>query len=175
MIGKIPTWWENSVLRNRNMIGKIPTWWENSVRGRKKVFRCMDHLVLRHPSYKRGFTFPFSLSVQSFTSFKVVLLCFMKVYSKSRCGLFVDKDGILGYHLKKIQAFCSMQFTVPSTGGCYRKQYSTLGLKIHTKKSAKQENSSLFLNSICRTEKRGQKPDKNLSLSRHEFKPRNLD
>ncbi len=45
------------------MIGKIPTWWENSVRGRKKVFRCMDHLVLRHPSYMRGFTFPFSLSV----------------------------------------------------------------------------------------------------------------
>ncbi len=63
MIGKIPTWWENSVLRNRNMMGKIPTWWENSVRGRKKVFRCMDHLVLRHPSYMRGFTFPFSLSV----------------------------------------------------------------------------------------------------------------
>ncbi len=23
----------------------------------------MDHLVLRHPSYMRGFTFPFSLSV----------------------------------------------------------------------------------------------------------------
>ncbi len=62
MIGKIPTWWENSVLRNRKMIGKIPTWWENSVRGRKKVFRCMDLLVLRHPSYMRGFTFPFSLS-----------------------------------------------------------------------------------------------------------------
>ncbi len=62
MIGKIPTWWENSVLRNRNMIGKIPTWWENSIRERKKVFRCMDHLVLRHPSYMRGFTFPFSLS-----------------------------------------------------------------------------------------------------------------
>jgi hypothetical protein len=63
MIGKIPTCWENYVLRNRNMIGKIPTWWENSVRGRKKVFRCMDQLVLRHPSYMRGFTFPFSLSV----------------------------------------------------------------------------------------------------------------
>ena len=39
------------------MIGKIPTWWENSVRERKKVFRCMDHLVLRHPSYMRGFTY----------------------------------------------------------------------------------------------------------------------
>jgi hypothetical protein len=66
----------NSILRNRNMIGKIPTWWENSDRGnrktvgknsamvggRKKVFRCRDHLVLRHPSYMRGFTYPFSLS-----------------------------------------------------------------------------------------------------------------
>jgi hypothetical protein len=51
MIGKIPTWWENSVLRNGNMIGKIPTWWENPVRERKTIFRCMDHLVLRHPSY----------------------------------------------------------------------------------------------------------------------------
>jgi hypothetical protein len=45
------------------MVGKIPTWWENSLSGRKKVFRCMDYLVLRHPSYMRGFTYPFSLSV----------------------------------------------------------------------------------------------------------------
>ncbi len=42
--------------------GKIPLWWEISLSGRKKVFRCMDHLVLRHPSYMRGFTYPFSLS-----------------------------------------------------------------------------------------------------------------
>jgi hypothetical protein len=43
--------------------GKIPLWWEISLSGRKKVFRCKDHLVLRHPSYMRGFTCPFSLSV----------------------------------------------------------------------------------------------------------------
>ncbi len=42
---------------------KILLWWEISLSGRKKVFRCMDHLVLRHPSYMRGFTYPFSLSV----------------------------------------------------------------------------------------------------------------
>jgi hypothetical protein len=29
----------NSVLGNRNMIGKTPTWWENSVRGNRKKGR----------------------------------------------------------------------------------------------------------------------------------------
>jgi hypothetical protein len=61
MIGKIPTWWENSDRGNRKTTGKIPLWWEMSLSGRKKVFCCMDHLVLRHPSYMRGFTYPFSL------------------------------------------------------------------------------------------------------------------
>ncbi len=63
MIGKIPTWWENSDRGNRKTGGKIPLWWEISLSGRKKVFRCMDHLVLRRPSYMRGTTYPFSLSV----------------------------------------------------------------------------------------------------------------
>ncbi len=27
----------NSILGNRNMIGKIPTWWENSERGNRKM------------------------------------------------------------------------------------------------------------------------------------------
>ncbi len=63
MIRKIPTWWENSVHRNRKTAGKIPVLWEISLSGRKKVFRCMDSLVLRHPSYRRGFTYPFSFSV----------------------------------------------------------------------------------------------------------------
>jgi hypothetical protein len=87
MIGKIPTWWENSVLRNRNLIGKIPTWWENSVRGRKKVFRCMDHLVLRHPSYMRGFTFPFSLSV------------LYSIYVSTLCvgELKLRQNGLMGF------------------------------------------------------------------------------
>jgi hypothetical protein len=42
----------------------------------------------------------------------------------------------------------SMQFTVPPTGGFSRKPCSSLVLKIHTIKSAKQENSNLFMNSI---------------------------
>ncbi len=40
---------------------------------------------------------------------------------------------------QKIQVFCSMLFTVSSDGGFYRKPYSTLVLKLHTKKSAKQK------------------------------------
>jgi hypothetical protein len=68
MVGKIPTWWENSIRGNRKTVGKIPPWWEISLSGRKKVFRCMDHLVLRHPSYMRGFTYPFSLSVTDFAA-----------------------------------------------------------------------------------------------------------
>ncbi len=41
---------------------KIAVWWEISLSGRKKVFCCMNHLVKRHPSYRRGFTYPFSFS-----------------------------------------------------------------------------------------------------------------
>jgi hypothetical protein len=63
MIGKIPTWWENSDRGNRKNGEKIPLWWEISLSRRKKVFLCMNHLILRHPSYMRGTTYPFSLSV----------------------------------------------------------------------------------------------------------------
>jgi hypothetical protein len=45
-------------------------------------------------------------------------------------------------------SLCSMLFTVFSTGIFERKPYSSLVLKILTKISAKQENSSLFMNSI---------------------------
>ncbi len=41
-----------------------------------------------------------------------------------------------------------MLVTVPSTGGLDRKPYSSPGFKIPLKKSAKQENSSLFMKSI---------------------------
>jgi hypothetical protein len=67
MIEKIPTWWENSVRRNRKTAGKNSAMVGNFPQWEKKVFCCMDHLVLRHPSYMRGFTFPFSLSVASFS------------------------------------------------------------------------------------------------------------
>jgi hypothetical protein len=63
MIGKIPTWWENSDRGNRKTAGKNSAMVGNFPQWEKKVFRCMDHLVLRHPSYMRGFTYPFSLSV----------------------------------------------------------------------------------------------------------------
>ncbi len=35
-----------------------------------------------------------------------------------------------------------------STGEFYKKPYSSVVLKLHTKKSSKQENSSHFINSI---------------------------
>jgi hypothetical protein len=33
---------------------KIPVWWEISLSGRKKVFHCMDHLVLHGSFSKRA-------------------------------------------------------------------------------------------------------------------------
>jgi hypothetical protein len=46
----------------------------------------------------------------------------------------------------------SILFTVPSTGGFERKPFSSLVLKILTKKYPKQENSSLFMNGKMRVE-----------------------
>ncbi len=64
----------NSVLGDRNMIGKIPTWWENSVRGNRKTVGKNTAMVGEKKSsvawiyiygYIRGFTYPFSLSVDN--------------------------------------------------------------------------------------------------------------
>ncbi len=50
------------------------------------------------------------------------------------------------------------------------------GFKYLYKKSVKQENSSLFMNILLYNSKNeSRKPDKNLSLRRLEFMPRNLD
>ncbi len=49
------------------------------------------------------------------------------------------------------------------------------GLKIHTKKSAKQENSSLFMNSILLDRKNEGRKLKLESSRRLKFMPRNLD
>jgi hypothetical protein len=69
-----------------------------------------------------------------------------------------------------------MPFTVHSTGEFQRKTYSSLVLKKLTKKSAKQENSSLFMNdNFVERKNKGRKPDNNMSLRRLEFMPRNLD
>jgi hypothetical protein len=71
----------NSILGNRNMIGKIPTWWENSNRENRKTAGKNSAMVgnfpqwekkslplhgsinTTAPSYMRGATYPFSLSV----------------------------------------------------------------------------------------------------------------
>jgi hypothetical protein len=49
------------------------------------------------------------------------------------------------------------------------------GFKNFYKKSTKQENSSPFLKIIFERKNEGRKPDKNSSLRRLEFMPRNLD
>jgi hypothetical protein len=77
MIGKIPTWWENSDRGNRKTPGKNSAMVGNFPQWEKKVFRCMDHLVLRHPSYMRGFTYPFSLSGQDLL---LLLLLFFETF-----------------------------------------------------------------------------------------------
>ncbi len=61
---------------------------------------------------------------------------------ETKCA--VIREGILRHQFdKETRVFCSMQFTVHSTSGFYRKPYMVL--KIHTKKFVKQENSSLFM------------------------------
>jgi hypothetical protein len=57
MVEKIPPWERESGQKNSGMTVKIPA------RERENVFRCMETLVLRHPSYRPGFTFPFYISV----------------------------------------------------------------------------------------------------------------
>jgi hypothetical protein len=59
-----------------------------------------------------------------------------------------------------------------STGGFFRKPISILVLKYIQKKFAKQENSSLFMNSILQN---GKMRVEKSSLRRIEFMPRNLD
>ncbi len=63
MIGKIPTWWENSVLGNRKLAGKKSGMLGNFPQWEKKGLPLHGSLVLRHPSYRQGFNYPFSISV----------------------------------------------------------------------------------------------------------------
>jgi hypothetical protein len=60
MVEKIPPWERENDKKNSGMTVKIPAW------ERKNVFLCMETLVLRHPSYRPGFTFLFCISVVSF-------------------------------------------------------------------------------------------------------------
>jgi hypothetical protein len=66
-----------------------------------------------------------------------------------------------------------MLFTVSSTGRFERKPYSSLVLKILTKKIGETRK---LINTILHYGKNeGRKPDKISSLKRPEFMPRNLD
>ncbi len=59
------------------------------------------------------------------------------------------RHEILGHQLdKKLEFWLHAIHSLYTTGGFYRKPYSTLVLKIHAKKTAKQENLSLFMKSI---------------------------
>ncbi len=42
----------NSVLGNRNIIGKIPTWWENSIRGNRKTAGKNSAMVGNFPQWE---------------------------------------------------------------------------------------------------------------------------
>ncbi len=63
-----------------------------------------------------------------------------------------------------------MLVTVPLTGGFYRKLYSTLVFKINIKNSEKQEKQH-----FVEQKNKGRNLDKNSSLKRLKFMPRNLD
>jgi hypothetical protein len=69
-------------------------------------------------------------------------------YGTQLGGRQLARDGILGHQFeKKTRVFCTMLLTVPSTGG-FLKTIIYSGFKNTHKKYAKQENSSLFINSI---------------------------
>ncbi len=62
------------------------------------------------------------------------------------------------------------------TGGFTENHTLLWFLKIHLKKSAKQENSCLFMHSFCRTERWGKKiRQKNSSQRGHKYMPRTLE
>jgi hypothetical protein len=66
---------------------------------------------------------------------------------------------------KKTRVFCSMLFSVLSTGGLYRKPYPTLVFKIHTRKIREtRKHESIHEYHFVERKNEGRKPDKNSSL-----------
>ncbi len=83
----------NSILRNRNMIGKIPTWWENSDCGNRKMVGKNSAMAGNFPQWKKkslplhgsfstaapvlyeGIHLPFSLSAVSHAFFVYNFFC----------------------------------------------------------------------------------------------------
>jgi hypothetical protein len=72
----------------------------------------------------------------------------------------------LDMNLTKDPSFCSILFTVSSTGGFYRKPGSTLPFKLHTKNGKTRQLESIDEYHFVEPKKRGWKPDKNSSLRR---------
>jgi hypothetical protein len=68
-----------------------------------------------------------------------------------------------------------MIFPVPSTGGFYRKPYSSLVLKIRKKIRETKKLESIHEYHFVERKNESRKPGKNLSLRRLEFMPRNLE
>ncbi len=67
-----------------------------------------------------------------------------QVRKKDQMQLFLYRDGIIGHEFdKRLELFAPCYSESPLLADLYRKPYFTLVLKLHTKKSAKQENSSL--------------------------------
>jgi hypothetical protein len=69
-----------------------------------------------------------------------------------------------------------MIYTVPSTGGFLKKTILFSGFRNPYEKSAEiSKFESIHKKAFCRLKNAGTKPDKNSSLSRLEFMPKNLD
>jgi hypothetical protein len=95
---------------------------------------------------------------------------------RRRCdpaNTYEDRDEILGHQFdKRLESFAPCY----STCGFYRKPYSTLVLKIHTKEIREKGNlESIHEKHFVERKNEGRKPDKNWRLRRLEFMPKNLD
>jgi hypothetical protein len=76
---------------------------------------------------------------------------------------------------QKTRVFCSMSFTVPSTGGFQRKSYPSLVL-IPLQKNPQIKKTQVYSwIAFCRTVKWGKETRQKSNLRRLEFMPRNLD
>ena len=82
----------NSVLRNRNMIGKIPTWWENSVRGNRKMAGINSAMVGNFPKWEKK-----SLPLHgSFSTAAPVLYAGIYLPLFSQCIEWRKRESIFG-------------------------------------------------------------------------------
>jgi hypothetical protein len=84
------------------------------------------------------------------------------------------RNGILGHQFNKILESFALLHAIhnPYNWRLLKKTILSPGFKNPYKKISETKNSSLFMNSILQSEIR--KPDKNSSLRRLDFTPRNL-